>query len=130
MIKDKYDFSEIENQIKQDIKLNKIPSVAMAVAKDGKIIYEKTFGYADIENKIESTIETSYQLASVTKTMTATAIMILDKKTDFNKKRNYIFFIIFQEYGKARRIFLQSFFKRRPTSCNSCYKIQGFRLVH
>jgi CubicO group peptidase (beta-lactamase class C family) len=84
MIKDKYDFSEIENQIKQDIKLNKIPSVAMAVAKDGKIIYEKTFGYADIENKIESTIETSYQLASVTKTMTATAIMILDKKTDFN----------------------------------------------
>lgn len=79
-----YDFSNIEQQIKENIESRTIPSVALAIAKDGEIIYEKSFGYADIENKISATNETSYQLASVSKTMTATGIMILDKKSDFD----------------------------------------------
>lgn len=79
-----YDFSNIEQKIIENIEPETIPSVAMAIAKDGKIIYEKSFGYSDVENKIKATNETAYQLASVTKTMTATGIMILDKKSDFD----------------------------------------------
>ena len=56
----------------------------MAIAKDGVIIYEKAFGFADIENKVPATISTSYQLASVSKPIRATAIMILDKQTEFD----------------------------------------------
>ena len=83
-IKETYDFSEIATSIKQAIDKKEIPSVVVAVAKDGKIIYEKAFGYADIEKKVKATTSTAYQLASVSKPLTATGIMILDKKTGFD----------------------------------------------
>ncbi len=67
----------IEARINQAINEKKIPSMVIAVAKDGVIIYEKAFGYADAGKKIEATIHTSYQLASTSKSFTATAIMIL-----------------------------------------------------
>ena len=79
-----YDFNELENQIKKDIINKVIPSVSLAVSKNGMIIYEKAFGYADIENQILSTIDTSYQLASASKPITATGVMLLDKKSDFS----------------------------------------------
>lgn len=75
-----YDFSDFENQINNEIENKTIPSISVAIAKDGMIIYEKAFGLADIENKIKATISTSYQLASASKPMTATGIMMLCHK--------------------------------------------------
>ena len=72
-----YDFSKIENDIRAAIKNQLVPSVAIAVSKNGNIIYEKAFGLSDIENNVKATAFTSYQLASVSKPMTATGIMIL-----------------------------------------------------
>ncbi|MBK6266192.1 beta-lactamase family protein [Marivirga sp. S37H4] len=72
------DFSKIEHFIKEAIEKEETPSVAIAVAKDGMIIYQNAFGYADIENKIEANSSTAYQLASITKPITATAVMILN----------------------------------------------------
>ena len=56
-----------------------LPSVAVAVVKDGKIIWEEGFGWADVERKIVATAHTPYSLASVTKPITATAIMTLNQ---------------------------------------------------
>jgi CubicO group peptidase (beta-lactamase class C family) len=50
------------------------------VAENGKIIYEKSFGYADYSVKRLNTATTSFPVASVTKTMTATAILQLQEK--------------------------------------------------
>jgi CubicO group peptidase (beta-lactamase class C family) len=50
------------------------------VAENGKIIYEKSFGYADYSAKRLNTATTSFPVASVTKTMTATAILQLQEK--------------------------------------------------
>ena len=76
----KYDFNGIENKINQAIENKEIPSIVVAIAKDGKIIYEKAFGFSDIENKIKATPSTSYQLGSVSKSFTATGIMLLNHK--------------------------------------------------
>ena len=73
-------FKDFENQINQEIDHRTIPSISVAVAKDGVIIYEKAFGLADIENQVMATISTSYQLASISKPMTATGLMILSHK--------------------------------------------------
>jgi CubicO group peptidase (beta-lactamase class C family) len=47
------------------------------VAKKGKIIYENSFGWADYPRQDSLNINSKFQLASVTKTMTGTAIMQL-----------------------------------------------------
>ncbi|MEO5910113.1 MAG: serine hydrolase domain-containing protein [Pelobium sp.] len=47
------------------------------VAKDGKIIYENTFGWADYLHRDSLKINSQFQLASISKTFTATAILKL-----------------------------------------------------
>ena len=50
------------------------------VAEKGKVIYEKSFGYAIPSTKRLNTIETQFRIASITKTFTATAILQLKEK--------------------------------------------------
>jgi CubicO group peptidase (beta-lactamase class C family) len=45
------------------------------VAENGKILYEKSFGYADFSSKRINTVNTLFPIASITKTFTATAIL-------------------------------------------------------
>ncbi len=47
------------------------------VAKKGKIIYENSFGWADYLRKDSLNIDSQFELASVTKPLTATAILML-----------------------------------------------------
>ncbi|MDB4902079.1 MAG: pbpE 1 [Mucilaginibacter sp.] len=47
------------------------------VAKHGKIIYEKAIGWADYLHRDSLKINSQFELASVTKTMTSTAILML-----------------------------------------------------
>jgi CubicO group peptidase (beta-lactamase class C family) len=52
----------------------------MLVAKDGKILYEKAIGWADYLHRDSLKINSEFELASVTKTFTSTAIMQLVEK--------------------------------------------------
>lgn len=56
---------------------NNAPSLAVAVARRGKIVWERGFGWADRENRVPATEHTMYSLASVSKPMTATGLMVL-----------------------------------------------------
>ena len=47
------------------------------VAKHGKIIYEHAIGWADYLHRKELSINSQFELASITKTMTGTAILML-----------------------------------------------------
>ena len=61
---------------------------SVLAADGGKVIYEKGFGYANVEHQIPNTPETKFRLASVTKQFTAMLIMQLveEKKIDLNEK--------------------------------------------
>ena len=50
---------------------------AVLVAKQGKVLFKKAYGYADIENKIPNTIQHQFLIGSMTKSLTATAAMRL-----------------------------------------------------
>jgi CubicO group peptidase (beta-lactamase class C family) len=50
------------------------------VAEKGKIIYERSFGYADFSAKKPNTKNTSFPVASITKTFTSTAILQLQER--------------------------------------------------
>jgi N-acyl-D-amino-acid deacylase len=54
-----------------------IPGAAVAVLREGKLIYARGFGYADVENKTPVQPDALFRIASVSKTLTAVAIMKL-----------------------------------------------------
>lgn len=51
--------------------------VALLLARDGKIIFQRGFGFADVEKKISVTPTTKFRIGSVTKQFTATAMLKL-----------------------------------------------------
>src|SRR5215211_1779421 len=55
----------------------KIPGGAVAVVRDGKLIYARGFGYADVENKTPVQPDALFRIASVSKPITSVAIMKL-----------------------------------------------------
>ena len=54
-----------------------IPGGAVAVLRDGKLIYARGFGYADVENKTPVQPDALFRIASVSKPITSAAIMTL-----------------------------------------------------
>lgn len=56
-----------------------VPGMAVAVVRDGKTAYRKTFGVADVETARPVTEETLFGIGSITKSMTALGFAIADK---------------------------------------------------
>jgi CubicO group peptidase (beta-lactamase class C family) len=73
-------FDGVREFIKQQLGERRLPSVAVAVARDGRIIWEEAFGWADVEKRIPATPHTMYSLASISKPITATGLMILKER--------------------------------------------------
>src|SRR5262245_15485651 len=73
-------FDSVREFIKQQLSERRLPSVAVAVARDGQIIWEEAFGWADSEKRVPATQHTMYSLASISKPFTATGLMILKER--------------------------------------------------
>jgi CubicO group peptidase (beta-lactamase class C family) len=73
------DFTAVRTFIQQKMAEQGIPSVAVAVAQDGKILWQDAFGLADREKHIPATAHTAYYVASITKSITSTAVMVLSE---------------------------------------------------
>ncbi|WP_428232934.1 serine hydrolase [Flavobacterium sp.] len=71
---------KIDNYIEEVIKINEIPGVALAVIKDGKIIYEKYFGKASLEENKAVDKNTAFKVFSTTKLITNVGIFQLIEK--------------------------------------------------
>lgn len=54
-----------------------IPGLSLAVAQAGELRHEAGFGFADVENEVPARPETAYRLASVSKPITAAAVLRL-----------------------------------------------------
>ena len=54
-----------------------IPGCAVAIVKDGKVVFARGFGCRDVENKLPVTADTLFAIGSNTKTFTATILGIL-----------------------------------------------------
>ncbi len=71
------EFASVRKYIQQGIRDRRAPSVAVAVVKNDKVIWAEGFGRADIEAGRAATADSLYLLASVSKPMTATGLMVL-----------------------------------------------------
>jgi CubicO group peptidase (beta-lactamase class C family) len=77
-------------------------SGTVLITKNGSVLLKKAYGLADYEWDIKNTIDTKFQLASVTKQFTATAILQLveEGKLSLNDKLSNFF----PDYPKADRV--------------------------
>jgi len=67
----------VRAHIRQLVEDGSVPSMAIAVTRDGTIVWEEGFGYADSKGELEATEHTPYALASISKPLTATGLMLL-----------------------------------------------------
>jgi CubicO group peptidase (beta-lactamase class C family) len=80
---------KIESIAQEAISMGATPGCHVLVARNGKVVYEKSFGWLGYDKKIPVTDETIYDLASVTKvSATLQAVMYMQEKgmIDINKK--------------------------------------------
>jgi CubicO group peptidase (beta-lactamase class C family) len=82
-----YDFAPVRSFILRTLAEKRVPSISVAVAKNGQILWEEAFGLADREKMTLATPQTIYSLASITKPFTATAVMELLEKQKIDLDR-------------------------------------------
>lgn len=69
--------SAVDAYVRRQMERRHIAGVSVAVVQDGNVVLAKGYGLASVELGVPATADTAYQLASVTKTFTATAVMML-----------------------------------------------------
>jgi CubicO group peptidase (beta-lactamase class C family) len=73
-------FTTIRNLIRERLVEQALPSLAVAVARDGEILWEEGFGWVDRENRVTANEHTMYSLASISKPITTTGLMLLKEQ--------------------------------------------------
>ncbi len=68
------------SSIFKKLQVDTMPGASVLVAQNGDIVYQKGFGYADIEKKIQVTPDTKFKIGSVSKQFTAVAILKLQEQ--------------------------------------------------
>src|SRR6266849_5836711 len=73
-------FAKAADEVLADLTKSGSPGCALAVARGGKIIYEKGYGRANIEDDVEITSRTVFDIGSTSKQFTAASILLLEKQ--------------------------------------------------
>src|SRR6476659_5307788 len=72
--------AKIDNLAVSALAKSGVPSVSVAVVKDGQVAYLKAYGDARLEPKTAATTEMRYSIGSISKQFTATAILLLQEQ--------------------------------------------------
>ncbi len=73
----------IDEAIDSEIAAGKIPGAVALVARNGNVVYHKSFGYSDIDSKTPMRNDNIFRIASMTKAITSVAAMTLYEQGHF-----------------------------------------------
>ena len=73
---DSYTLMEIDGMMERAIARKSTPGGTVLVAKDGQVVFQKAYGHHDYEKTAPVTTETIYDLASITKVVATTQVMM------------------------------------------------------
>lgn len=71
------DIAAVDSQIESFISQYNVPGASLAISKNGKLVYQKAYGVADQAQNKAMELNTQMRVASVSKTFTGMAIMLL-----------------------------------------------------
>jgi serine beta-lactamase-like protein LACTB, mitochondrial len=72
--------TQIERAASSFMAANSVPGVSVAVVGDDELLWSQGFGMADLENFVPATSSTLFRLGSISKPITATAILQLSER--------------------------------------------------
>jgi len=75
--------ARIDTAINAEIADGNIAGAVALIARDGDVVYHKSFGYADIESGKPMQTDSIFRIASMTKAITSVAVMILYERGYF-----------------------------------------------
>lgn len=76
--------AKIDSLIQTEFNEKNGPGGAFLIAKDGKPLYQKAFGKANVELDVDLTPESVFQIGSMTKQFTAVAVLMLEEQGKLN----------------------------------------------
>jgi CubicO group peptidase (beta-lactamase class C family) len=74
---------KLDQMLEQAVQNGEVPGLVALIAKDGKIIYHSAKGLSDVESKKQMEKDAIFRIASQSKAITATAVMILWEEGKF-----------------------------------------------
>ena len=74
----------IDTDVQTILALTGTPSAVIEIVEDGQMVYRKAYGLRDVARRIAATIDTHYELGSITKQFTAAAILQLQEGGKLN----------------------------------------------
>ena len=101
------EISKIDSIVKSEMKSENIPAIGLGIIKNGELKYLRAYGYSDIENKTIATINTPFQVASISKTIINLCIfkLVQQNKIDLNANiNNYLNFSIENPFLPNKKI--------------------------
>ena len=69
--------ARIDQMVNDNMNKKKIPGAVVLIARNGKIVYHKAYGYSDIEKQTVLKKDDIFRIASQSKAITSTAVMML-----------------------------------------------------
>jgi CubicO group peptidase (beta-lactamase class C family) len=72
--------NKLDSFVRSEMVRNKIPGMALLLAKDGKTLLRKAYGFSDLQFKIAMRGDTLFQIASTTKIFTGIALGLLEQE--------------------------------------------------
>lgn len=77
------DLEPFDKLLTSFVEEHKVPGASLAVTRQGKLVYARGFGYADVDKKEPVQPDSLFRIASVSKPVTAVAIMRLVEQGKF-----------------------------------------------
>ncbi|HZB45809.1 MAG TPA: serine hydrolase domain-containing protein [Pyrinomonadaceae bacterium] len=68
---------EVDDYVREQMRRRHVPGLALAVVRDGKLVKARGYGLASVELNVPVRVETVFEIGSVTKQITAAAVMLL-----------------------------------------------------
>ena len=68
---------KVDTFVQAELTRQRIPGLALVVIKDGKVVYTKGYGYANLDQALPATTEQRFQIGSISKQFTAAAVLLL-----------------------------------------------------
>jgi CubicO group peptidase (beta-lactamase class C family) len=72
--------SRIDRFFAREIEANRVPGAVVAIARDGRLVYFKAYGFRDKASAAPMPLDAVFQLASMTKIMTSVAGLVLNEE--------------------------------------------------
>jgi CubicO group peptidase (beta-lactamase class C family) len=74
------EFESFDSLMRDFVQTHKVTGTSLAVAKDGRLVYARGFGYGDLKNRSAVEPDSLFRIASISKPIAACAIMHLAER--------------------------------------------------